>query len=313
MSVTSTPIRSAGISQKRVLSSPEDLVESKKNKVLAETGSDTLKIFDLSTMDEGLSQSVDQNPRSSENVISLKAADLSTIATFIKQSFEPQIKEMISSIVEGVVSGSNSTIASLRQENAELKARIEMLENKAEAADQYSRRNSLRIAGVPENQSENTDVYVIDLSRAIEAEVSLDDIELSHRVGKPRNAGRPRDIIVKFSSYRTRRKLYEARTKTRDRGYRGVYINEDLTKSRSKLLLKARRMVKNKLLNSAWSSDGNILVRDLRDIKHIIRAVGDLAKFGPVPLLNGEAPATDSFFFLFFTDFPGCPNLGIKC
>ena len=46
-------------------------------------------------------------------------------------------------------------------------------------------------------------------------------------------------IIVKFSSYRTRRKLYEARTKTRD-----VYINEDLTKSRSKLLLKARRMVK---------------------------------------------------------------------
>ena len=35
---------------------------------------------------------------------------------------------MISSVVEGVVSGLNSTIASLRQENTELKARIEMLE-----------------------------------------------------------------------------------------------------------------------------------------------------------------------------------------
>ena len=293
MSVTSTPIRSAGISQKRVLSSPEDLVESKKNKVFAETGSDTSEICDLSTMDEGHSQSVDPKPSSSENVISLIEADLSTIATVIKQSFEPQIKEMISSIVEGVVSGLNSTIASLRQENAELKARIEMLENRAEAAEQYSRRNCLRIAGVPENPSENTDVYVID-SRAIEAEVSLDDIERSHHVGKPRNAGRPRDIIVKFSSYRTRRKLYEARTKTRDRGYRGVYINEDLTKSRSKLLLKARRMVKNKLLKSAWSSDGNILVHDLRDIKHRISTVDDLAKFGPVPLLNGEASAIDS-------------------
>ena len=144
-------------------------------------------------MDEGHSQSVDPNPSSSENVISLKEADLSTIATVIKQSFEPQIKEMISSIVEGVVSGLNSTIASLRQENAELKARIEMLENRAEAAEQYSLRNCLRIAGVPENPSENTDVYVIDLSRAIEAEVNLDDIERSHRVGKPRNAGRPRD------------------------------------------------------------------------------------------------------------------------
>ena len=66
-------------------------------------------------------------------------------------------------------------------------------------------------------------------------------------MGKPKNAGRPRDIIVTFSSYRTRRKLYEARTKTRDGGYRGVYINEDLAKSRSKLLLKARRMVKKNL------------------------------------------------------------------
>ena len=109
-------------------------------------------------------------------------------------------------------------------------------------------------------------------------------------MGKPRNAGRPRDIIVKFFSYRTHRKLYEARTKTRD----CMYINGDLTKSRSKLLLKARRMVKNKLLKSAWSNDGNILVRDLRDIKHRISTVDDLAKFGSVPLLNGEAPATDS-------------------
>ena len=101
------------------------------------------------------------------------------------------------------------------------------------------------------------------LPRAIEAEVSLNDIERSHRAGKPRNSGRPRDIIVKFSSYRTRRKLHEAHTKTRDRGYRG-----NLTIPRR---LKARRMVKNKLLKSVWSGDGNILVRDLCDIKHCRR------------------------------------------
>ena len=63
MSVTLTPIRSAGISQKRVLSAPEDLVESEiQNKVLAETGSDTSQVFDLSTMDEGHSQSVIKIP-----------------------------------------------------------------------------------------------------------------------------------------------------------------------------------------------------------------------------------------------------------
>ena len=50
---------------------------------------------------------------------------------------------------------------------------------------------------------------------------------------------RPRDVIVKFISYRTRRLVYRARTKTKDRGYKGVFINEDLTKSRNKLLLKS--------------------------------------------------------------------------
>ena len=56
-------------------------------------------------------------------------------------------------------------------------------------------------------------------------------------MGKRRDSGRPRDIIVKFSSYRTRRKVYGARTKTKDNGYRGVYINEDLTKLRNMLLM----------------------------------------------------------------------------
>lgn len=135
-------------------------------------------------------------------------------------------------------------------------------------------------------------MYVIDLSRAIEAEINLDDIERSHRVGRPRNTGKPRDIIVKFASYRTRRKVYEARTKTKDNGYRGVFINEDLTKSRSNLLLKARQMVKHNNLKSAWSSDGNILVRDIRDVKHRITSVGELAKFGPIPTLNRETPTT---------------------
>ena len=42
----------------------------------------------------------------------------------------------------------------------------------------------------------------------------------------------------------------------------GFFINEDLTKSRNKILLKARKMIKEKHLSSVWSSDGTILVRD---------------------------------------------------
>ena len=290
MSAELTPCRPK-TSCKRELSSPEDESELKKKKLSegqepASAGSSD--ISDLSIMDlenvlaEGAT--LGEPPKTE---ITLKEADLKTIAGILGDTFQPQIKDMIGSIVEGVVKGLTDTINSLQKENQDLKTRVQKLEAKVDAAEQYSRRNCLRIAGVPENPLENTDVYVIDMSRAIDAEVTLDDIERSHRVG-PLREGKRRDIIVKFSSYRTRRKVYGARTKTKDCGYMGVFINEDLTKPRNKTLLKARKMVKSKNLSSAWSSDGTILVRDKEDVKHKIVCENDLAAFGPVPKLKGE-------------------------
>ena len=295
MNETSTPIHTKSSSQKRQLSSPEELLNLKKNKFISETETevgesslDDSEISDLSIM--ASTETADKG-----SVITLKEADLTTIAGILNDTFEPTISEMNKSIVDGVLAGLTSTIQSLQKEKAELKKRVSVLEAKADAAEQYSRRNCLRVAGVKENNSENTDVYVIDMARAIGAEIGLDDIERSHRVGKVK-AGTPRDIIVKFVSYRTRRLVYGARTQTKTNGYTGVFINEDLTKARNKLLLKARKMVKAKDLKSAWSSDGTVLVRDLEDEKHRIQSVGDLAVFGTVPLslLPGETPDTEA-------------------
>ena len=272
MSALSTPLKS--ISKKRELSSPEDSSELKKNKIAEE-------------MEEHMAESADGAGSMSGASITLQEGDLKTIAQFLKVAFEPKLTEMTNSIVNGVLEGLRNKVASLEKENKDLRERVEKLEVKVEAAEQYSRRKCLRIAGVPENQAADTDAYVVGLSGAIGAEIALTDIERSHRVGNP-TAGRTRDIIVKFASYRTRRMVYGARTSTKDSGYVGVYINEDLTKTRNKLLLKARKMVKSKLMKSAWSSDGNVLVRDNDDDKHRITCVTDLATFGPVPMLRGE-------------------------
>ena len=269
MSVTSTPLKP--VSKKRELSSPEELSELKKNKI-----------------EEMMAESVGTSTGTS--TITLQENDLKTIADFLKDAFETKLTEMTNTIVTGVLEGLQNKVSKLEKENKDLRERVEKLEAKADAAEQYSRRNCLRIAGVPENQAADTDGYVLDLSRAIGAEIALTDIERSHRVGRP-SAGRTRDIIVKFASYRTRRMVYGARTTTKDSGYVGVYINEDLTKPRNKLLLKARKMVKTKLLKSAWSSDGNILVRDGEEEKHRITSESDLAVFGPVPKLFGETDA----------------------
>lgn len=291
MNASETPVRP--VYKKRELTSPEDLIDIKKNRIYTESSSESeLDISDLSVkesshipkMADAVIPESSANPTdpTTQSAITLKTSDLEIIGGILKSSFQPQISEMVSSIISGVLEGLESTIKSLQKENAELKAKIEILEAKVDNAEQYSRRNCLRIAGVPEDQQENTDEYVTKLTKDLGVDVELNDIERSHRVGRPRALGRPRDI-VKFVSYRTRRRVYGARTQTKAKGFMGVYINEDLTQTRSRLLRKARAMMKAKQIKSTWSSDGTILLRDHLDQVHRVTCDSDLAKFGPVP------------------------------
>ena len=169
------------------------------------------------------------------------------MATFIQQSFQPQVaqviqdtfkkqvSELIRSIVEGVLQGLQSKVASLEKENTELKQKVGALETALDSAEQYSRRNCLKITVVPETTEGSTGDYVCKLSRVIDVEISIDDIDRSHGLGEPRTAQDQKlcDIIVKFVSYRKRAQFYKARIVTKSRGYRGVYVNEHLTKTRS--------------------------------------------------------------------------------
>ena len=109
--------------------------------------------------------------------------------------------------------------------------RILQNEERIDDLEQYSRTNSVRISGIPEEEEENTDRIAICIARAIGAKVELQDICRSHRVGnlninnnnndnnnenegnegntednitdseQPTSAN-PRNIIVKFVSFK---------------------------------------------------------------------------------------------------------------
>ena len=127
--------------------------------------------------------------------------------------------------------------ANLRKENNDLKARIDKLEAATEAAEQYSRRNCIRVSGVPEENNENTDDIVLDVARAIDFNLDVEEIDRSHRIGKPKST-KPRDIIVKLATFRVRQRLLKNRknlkTSMFDGGrFKGESVNEDLTIFRS--------------------------------------------------------------------------------
>ena len=104
------------------------------------------------------------------------------------------------------------------------------------------------------------------MASSLGVDVSVTDINRSHRVGRPgKTDGKPHDILVKFTSYRVRRNLFQSKSKAKaHQNYRGVYINEDLTRLRTQLMSQARVLVKSKRIFGCWSSDGTVLVKDLK-------------------------------------------------
>lgn len=249
--------------RKRYLSSPSDNTEPKKNRANDEMNS---------------IQEDDSLPR-----ISLSESDLDHICKLVGETCQSKLGDLVSSIVDGVVSGLTAQIDDLKQENAELKDRVAKLEEKADTAEQYSRRNCIRISRLPEEEGECTDVKVVDMATALGVDLSICEIDRSHRLGKvtpnPTEGqvkSKPRDIIVKFATYRSRNKFFERKSNLRKCGYEGIFVSEDLTRERNNIFYEARRLVKLHIAAGTWTSDGTIIVKDNDSKKHRITTMEQL-------------------------------------
>ena len=172
----------------------------------------------------------------------------------------------------------------------DLEKRISTLEANADRQEQYSRRPNLRVQGLEEKgEGENTDRIMIQLindTLAVVPPLEIEDIERSHRLGPKTNKdGQPRTrpVIVRFRSERVRDTVYRARTKLKihnneNRG-NAIYINEDLTAFRASLAYLTRDLKKTKRINDCWTSQGNILIKDLANKVININNKGDLGKY----------------------------------
>lgn len=256
---TSTPTTTSSKRSCSVLSTPDTVSDQKKNRIQSDSFAEEYQ-YTIDTM--SLDAPIDQEL-------------VETISSAVKKSvtanMEPILKGMIDSIVDGVVSSLKNRITLveesneiLRKENKILIDRVSELEKARIEAEQYSRRNSLRISGIPESAleaGESTDEIVLNLCKDLGANVNINEIDRSHRSGKPGGA-KPRPILVKFISYRARQKLYQVRRELKEfKGREGVFVNEDLTKERSHVLFNARSLVRSSKLEGAWSQDGTVLVK----------------------------------------------------
>ena len=149
----------------------------------------------------------------------------------------------------------------------QLEEAAEQQKNMSDHLEQYSRRHSPRIVNTcPEETNEDTDQKVIQIVKeGLNIDISKCEIDRSHRVGRP-TSDRPRPIITKFISYKTKASIYNARNRLKFTGdgsrSRGVYINEDLTKTRLSMFKRSLKLKRDNLITETWTTDGNIFVKD---------------------------------------------------
>ena len=295
---TATPrvSKSKSKSKKRELTSPDFVADTKKNRL--ELDLDSIDPEDLPPLPELPVTVTTAMASDKTSQIVIPPEEMRKLADLLQDTFRDEIGTMVTNIVDGVLHGLQDRINTLEKQNAELKkqnteltARVTALESQADKAEQYSRRNCLRVSGFDEKEKENTDGIILRMAADIGSDLRIQDIDRSHRVGNPNNTKRtrPRDIIVKFATYRSRNELYNLRTKLKVNGYEGIFMNEDLTKKRSKYLYEARLLLKVKSIQGAWSSDGTILIKDHSDDVHRVNSLNDLVPFGYVP----NAPKTN--------------------
>ncbi|KAK4328253.1 hypothetical protein Pmani_001371 [Petrolisthes manimaculis] len=131
--------------------------------------------------------------------------------------------------------------------------------------------------------------------------ITIDDVDRVHRVGRRRDDGVPRPILIRFSTYRARQRVYTNRRKLNPKQRQGipgrpwtgmtesgasnvqqqvatqnVYVNEDLTRPRASMLWRARRGKQENKIKDCWSSDGNVLVKDSKGIVKSVRNEDEL-------------------------------------
>ena len=129
-------------------------------------------------------------------------------------------------------------IKNLKEEVTYLRGKVNNITAETDRQEQHSRRNYLLIHGIPENKNENTNVLAMEvIETKMDIKITENDIDRTHRIGRPKKNGKPRPVIMKFVWYNDRKKVFSSKKLLKDSG---VLITKSLTAFRMKKLTNVR-------------------------------------------------------------------------
>ena len=105
-------------------------------------------------------------------------------------------------------------LQALRKKVNDQKSEMDELYESHDDLEQYTRKNSLEIHGVPENLYTSTEDVAIKLGEVLNVPIQSEDIDISHKLYSGKN--KLKNIIVKFISHKKKTALYKKRIECED-------------------------------------------------------------------------------------------------
>lgn len=173
--------------------------------------------------------------------------------------------------------------------------RLDVMEKIVEELQEYSYAFNIKLLGVPEkNVSESADdtsELCVKLFNAMGATVSLNDIDIAHRVPlRDSTRGGPKPIVCKFTRRLARNKVMAVRTEVSSVCARDIGLNDEiwlsnvrlvdhLTPKTQKLFIDAKAFKERYQYSFCWAKNGSVLLRKSADSRPLkVKNAGHLAE-----------------------------------
>ena len=233
----------------------------------------------MSTIAEAVANCIKSQLEESPSMINSIVASICKSTTLVDQvssQISDRVTQKVYSAVNMDLMSISGKVNKLQEQHSKLEKLHTSLDDKIDDLEQYSRRNCLLLHGVKEKTDENTNeqlIETINKSINLDTPITSNDIDRSHRLGRPKtNTDRPRPIIIKFCSYQKRNSVFKNKRQLKNTG---KLITENLTVKRQALLAQASSL---DTVEATWSIDGRIICL-IKDNKRVtITKVEDLKK-----------------------------------
>ena len=211
----------------------------------------------------------------------------STVNLLMKE-LEVKIQNEIETKVQKAVKELSDRLDSLTLENVQLRESLEKAETKMKANEtlaqkamqkgnyneQYSRKNNIKIMGVPEKEDETVEILMDNICNILyqKAGLHIDTrcIVAIHRI--PGKAGYPKPVLMKMMNNHEKTSIMRKRKEMKTAGFRLV---DDVTKLNTELI---NKVTQHENIDSAWFFNGSVFGKTTEGKRHKFDIYNDIGK-----------------------------------